>query len=274
MLGSLPNTKGKRKERTRNSEPDFDKILILISNVRFMNISVIIPTYNEQDNIEKLIAFLQNVKDHEQIIEIILVDGWSADNTMFLAQRAGARVLKSEVRKRSLQMNMGAEIAKGEIFYFLHADTQPPDNFVSEIIEQVEKGNLAGSFRVKFDQNHWFLNLISWFTQFNNDFFRFGDQSLFVTSEVFNFAGRFDTDLILMEDQEFVGRLRKYGEFTIMSNNVVTSARKFRENGIFRLFWIFLKIYILYQIGRPQSQLVKIYQDNIKGSKIGTTTTR
>ena len=70
VLGSLPITKAKRKERTRNSEPDFDKILILISNVRFMNISVIIPTYNEQDNIEKLIAFLQNVKDHEQIIEI------------------------------------------------------------------------------------------------------------------------------------------------------------------------------------------------------------
>ena len=239
-----------------------------------MNISVIIPTYNEQENIEKLIALLQNVKDHEKIIEIILVDGWSADNTMFLALRAGAKVLKSEIRKRSLQMNMGAEIAKGEILYFLHADSQPPDDFVSQIIEQVEKGNLAGSFRLKFDQEHWLLNWISWFTQFNNDFFRFGDQSLFVTAEVFNFAGRFDTDLILMEDQELVTRLRKYGEFIIMTHSVVTSARKFRENGVVRLFWIFVKIYVLYRMGRPQSQLVKIYQDNIRGSKIGTTTIR
>lgn len=239
-----------------------------------MNISVIIPTYNEAENIEKLIAFLQNVPGHEKIIEIILVDGWSADNTMFLAQRAGARVLKSEVRKRSLQMNMGAEIAHGDILYFLHADTIPPDDFVAEIIAQVEKGNKAGSYRLKFDLDHWLLNFICWLTQFNNDFLRFGDQSLFVTAEVFNFAGRFDTDLILMEDQELVNRLRKYSEFTVMTNSVVTSARKFRENGIFRLFWIFLKIYVLYKIGSPQSKLVKIYKDSIKGSKIGTTTTR
>ena len=239
-----------------------------------MNISVIIPTYNEQANIEKLIAFLQSVKGHEKIVDIILVDGWSSDNTMFLAQRAGAKVLKSEVRKRSLQMNMGAEIASGEILYFLHADTIPPDNFVAEIIEHVELGNIAGSYRLKFDQDHWLLNLICWFTQFNNGFFRFGDQSLFVTAEVFDFAGRYDADLILMEDQELVQRLRKYGQFTIMTNHVVTSARKFRENGIFRLFGIFVKIYFLYKLGRPQSELVKIYTDKIRGSKIGTTTVR
>ncbi len=239
-----------------------------------MDISVIIPTYNEEKNIERLIAFLQGVAGHEKIIEIILVDGWSADNTMFLAQRAGARVLKSEVRKRSLQMNMGAEIARGEILYFLHADTMPPDNFVSEVIDQVEQGNVAGSYRLKFDQEHWFLNLICWFTQFNSTFFRFGDQSLFVSAEVFNFAGGYDTGLILMEDQDLVQRLTKYGQFVLMSNNVVTSARKFRDNGIFRLSWIYLKIYALYKLGRPQSQLVQIYLDNIKGGKIGTTTTR
>ena len=96
-----------------------------------MNISVIIPTYNEEENIEKLVTYLQNVPQHEKIIEIILVDGWSQDNTMFLAQRLGAKALKSEVRKRSLQMNMGAQVAQGEIFYFLHADTMPPLNFVS-----------------------------------------------------------------------------------------------------------------------------------------------
>jgi len=239
-----------------------------------MNISVIIPTYNEEENIEKLVTYLQNVPQHEKIIEIILVDGWSQDNTMFLAQRLGAKALKSEVRKRSLQMNMGAQVAQGEIFYFLHADTMPPLNFVSDIIAQVKKGYIAGSYRLKFDMSHWVLNLICWFTQFNNYFFRFGDQSLFVVGEVFNFAGRFDTDLMLMEDQEFVFRLRKYGQFTVMNNSVVTSARKFRENGVLRLFFIFIRIYILYRMGRSQAELVKIYKDKIKGSKIGTTTTR
>jgi len=239
-----------------------------------MNISIIIPTYNEEENVEKLVTYLQNVPQHEKIVEIILVDGWSQDNTMFLAQRLGAKVLKSEVRKRSLQMNMGAQVAQGKIFYFLHADTIPPSNFVSEIIAQVEKGYVAGSYRLKFDMNHWVLSFICWFTQFNNYIFRFGDQSLFVVGEVFNFAGRFDTDLILMEDQELVSRLRKYGQFTVMHNSVVTSARKFRQNGVLRLFFIFLKIYILYKMGRPQAELVKMYKDKIKGSKIGTTTTR
>ena len=239
-----------------------------------MNISVIIPTYNEEENIEKLVTFLQNVPQKEKIVDIILCDGWSQDNTMFLAQRLGAKAIKSEVRKRSLQMNMGAMEATGEIFYFLHADTLPPENFVADILAAVDKGFVAGSYRVKFDLNHWLLNGLSWFSQFNNNFFRFGDQSLFVVAEVFNFAGRFDSELLLMEDQEFVYRLRKYGQFTIMNDSVVTSARKFRQNGVVRLFWIFCKIYVLYKLGRPQSHLVKIYQAQIKGSKIGTTTTR
>ena len=81
-------------------------------------------------------------------------------------------------------MNAGAKAATGSILYFLHADSFPPKNFDQHIINEVEKGNSAGCFRLKFDSNHWWLRLASWLTQFRWRACRGGDQSQFITKKI------------------------------------------------------------------------------------------
>ena len=86
-------------------------------------------------------------------------------------------------------MNAGASVAKGEILYFLHADSFPPEGYDQYIIDEVAKGNDAGCFRMRFDSNHWWLRLASWLTQFSWRACRGGDQSQFITKKLFEELG-------------------------------------------------------------------------------------
>jgi rSAM/selenodomain-associated transferase 2 len=224
-------------------------------------ISVIIPTLNEAQSVPRLIRYLQSCPDAAQI-EIIVVDGSSSDGTLEALQRISGIILETADRGRASQMNAGSDLASGQILYFLHADTYPPRTFVRDILLAVESGVLSGSYRLRFDCAHWFLRFNAWFTRFPFTPFRFGDQSLFVTSDVFKHTGRFAT-LQLMEDQEFVSRLTKTSSFAVLNKQVETSARKYLRNGIFRLQFVFFILYCLYQLGLSQQKLVAIYQQLI-----------
>ena len=225
-----------------------------------MLISIIIPTLNEEQNIESLISFLKVDPSFEFVKEIIVVDGGSSDETKALAQKNGAMVLHSDHRNRAIQMNLGATRATGDIYYFLHADTLPPWRFGMKIKESVNQGFSCGCFRLKFNWDHWFLKANSWFTRFNVRAFRFGDQSLFVTQKVFGNIGGFNTEFKLFEDQDIVSRLSKKNSFQVISDYVTTSARKYRQNGPYKLQLIYFCLYLLYTLGFSQETLVRVYQ--------------
>jgi len=103
-------------------------------------ISVIIPTYNEAKNIKATIQTLRLNDENNLIKEIIIADGSSTDDTVSIAESEGVKVVISPRKGRSAQMNFGAFNAKGEIFYFLHADTIPPKNFTKDIVNLIEQG--------------------------------------------------------------------------------------------------------------------------------------
>ncbi len=227
-----------------------------------MKISIVIPTYNEASKIRYLITYLYRYAE-EYIREIIVVDGGSTDLTVTIARQLGAKVIKTG-KGRARQMNIGAGYAKSKIIYFLHADTYPPKYYARKIIEAVKEGHAAGSFRLKFDHKHWFLSLNSWFTKFNLNQLRFGDQSLFVTRRVFNRVGGFREDLLLLEDQDMAKRVKKDAGFKVVGDSVITSSRKYLLNGVYRLQAIFLMIYVLNFMGVSQTRLVKIYQSFVK----------
>ncbi len=232
-----------------------------------MEISVIIPVYNEEDCIEELISFLKKNRT-AQVRDILVVDGKSTDNTVARALEAGAEVVVSPKKGRAAQMNFGAAHAQADILYFLHADTYPDPNYSRDIIKFVTEGYKAGCYMLSFDYQHWFLKFNCWFTRFDVDAFRFGDQSLFVTKEVFIRTGGFKEDLIVMEDQEIIQRLKKVGEFKIIRKKVITSARKYLENGIYKMQSIFFLIYFMYKLGFSQLTLLKTYKRLIKQNKL------
>lgn len=229
-------------------------------------ISVIIPTFNEADKIAHAIEKIRLANKRYEL-EIIVVDGGSTDQTISIVKNSGATIISSP-KGRALQMNRGAKAANSKILYFLHADSTPPSNFIEYISDSIHEGAVSGCFRLSFDLNHWFLRANCWFTRFDFNVFRFGDQSLFVLKDIFDQAGGFNEGLLLMEDQEIISRIKKHGRFMVMNAIIITSARKYLDNGVFRMQAIFFLIWVSYYLGCPQGFLLKLYKRLIKKHKL------
>ena len=231
-------------------------------------ISIIIPVYNEAETIGSLLHYLlQNIKT-PHLAEILVVDGGSGDGTQKIVTEIARSVsfsieLVTSQKGRAVQMNTGAAQANGNILYFLHADTFPPKGFDAALINQVEKGNKAGCFRMKFDGNHLLLRCTQWFTRFNFKLCRGGDQSLFVTKILFYSLKGFDENYVVFEDCEFINRLYDHGHFTVIPDHVVTSARKYQKMGTWRLQYHFSVIHIKYWMGVRYDGLHHYYQKHI-----------
>jgi len=224
-----------------------------------MSISVIIPTFNESNTIVETVTKVRNA-DTDSLKEIIIVDGGSTDETIQRAKKINVRLLHSPQKGRAAQMNYGAKQAHGDILYFLHADSHPPLGFDKAIGQAIEKGCEAGCFQLSFDDDHFALQFYAWFTRFDIDSFRFGDQSLFVKQAVFNQIQGFREDHMVMEDQEIIRRIKSSFSFTVLNSNVTTSARKYRRHGVIKLQLIFAFIFLLYYLGIAQQKLVKLYK--------------
>ena len=181
-----------------------------------------------------------------------MADGGSTDNTRQRAHRAGVTVLACPRKGRAAQMNYGARQARGELLYFLHADSFPPPDFLGDLRQAHEQGYASGCYRLAFDHPHWFLRFSAWCTRLPLTAVRFGDQSLFVHRDLFAQVGSFREDLLIMEDQEIVRRLRARGSFRLLLRAVTTSSRKYLDNGVFRLQGAFTFLALLYWLGVPQ----------------------
>ena len=232
-------------------------------------ISVIIPVYNEAASIGALLKHLDTYSKSGKIIEVILVDGGSKDETVQLASsfsknssKIPITICKSE-KGRARQMNTGANLARGNILYFLHADTFPPAGFDDAILSQVRKGNKAGCFRMKFDSNHPVLTISQYFTRFNFKACRGGDQSLFVSRNIFDSLNGFNEEFEIYEDCDFIGRIYERYKFTVINDYVVTSARKYAKNGTLKLQYHFAVIHIKKWLGADAVELSRYYKKNI-----------
>ncbi|WP_022825674.1 TIGR04283 family arsenosugar biosynthesis glycosyltransferase [Hymenobacter norwichensis] len=232
------------------------------------SISIIIPTYKEAGSIGRLLHHLRLVTGPDADLELLVVDAHSPDDTAAEARQAGARVVLCSRKGRAVQLNFGAAQATGRILYFLHADTYPPAGFTAEIRQAVAQGAGAGCYRLAFDHPSWFLKANAWFTRFGLNVFRFGDQSLFVRQDVFEQAGGYREDMLVFEDQDVARRLKRLAPFRVLPGPIVTSARKYRDNGVWRLQGIYYLITAMYQLGLSQQKMVDVYRRLIRQDKV------
>ncbi len=194
-----------------------------------MKISIIIPTLNEEKYISKILNWFESINS-DKIIEYIICDGGSEDNTVKIASQFKTTILYSPNKGRSNQMNYAAMHSKGEILYFVHADCIPPKTCFDSIIEAVHQNYDAGCFRYKFDSDKYLLKLNAFFNRFGGLICRGGDQTLFVKKEIFFELNGFSEKFIIMEDYDFVKRLMKKYAFKVIPEYAVVSARKYEHN--------------------------------------------
>jgi rSAM/selenodomain-associated transferase 2 len=226
-------------------------------------LSIIIPTHNERDNINPLIARLRT---HHRKAEIIVVDsGHSSDGTLESITESSVVKLKSNYQSRAVQMHLGASAAKSQLLYFVHADTRPPLDYLDLIQDSFAKGNDFGLFSYRFDSDSKLLAFNSSFTREPGLFTGGGDQSMFIRKATYFEQGGFNTLLPIMEDFDFYWRLRDAGiPFTLIPRDIIISARKYARNSYLRIQLVNLYTLLGFKWGRSPVKLKRLYSKVLK----------
>jgi rSAM/selenodomain-associated transferase 2 len=230
-----------------------------------MRLSIIIPAIDEEENIGKLIKHLLQYAD-SRLVEIIVADGGSRDHTVSKAQDAGATVL-STPKGRSTQMNHGAKLAKGDVLYFIHADSIPPSSYLDDIQDALSEGYGLGCYRYVFDSPKFMLKINGYFTRFDRIMCRGGDQTLFIKREIFEYLGGYKEDFIVMEDYDIIIRARKKERFKIIPKNAIVSARKYDHNSWLRVNFANLTVFMMYFMGYHPVVLLRTYRKLLRHPK-------
>jgi rSAM/selenodomain-associated transferase 2 len=223
-----------------------------------MRISVIVPAFNEEKSIAATLMELQCLKPEE----IIIVDGGSSDRTREICQRFGVELYLSR-RGRARQMNFGAQRAGGDVLLFLHADTRlPPSAFEDIRAALQDRRVLGGRFDLQLDSPRPLLKLIGFMISLRSRLSKVGtgDQAIFVRREVFAELGGYP-DIPLMEDVAFSRALKRRGAVACLHSRVVSSARRWEMDGIWRTvvkMWILKTLYLL---GISPIRLKRYYGD-------------
>jgi uncharacterized protein len=222
-------------------------------------ISVIIPTWNEESNIGSLLNEIVGTAG----VEIIVVDGASGDRTTEIAASYNVKVIQAPQR-RAIQMNAGAREALGDILLFLHADTRLPRNWISMVRKALaEPATAAGAFELAINGNVRGLRIIERLTNFRSRRLQlpYGDQAIFLKADMFRRTGGYG-DLPIMEDFELIRRLRKLGRIITVPAQAITSARRWRDRGIWRTTLINQAMILGYLIGVSSERLARLYRGN------------
>jgi len=195
-------------------------------------LSIVIPVLNDTEPLRRLLTTIPA----DPQVDIVVVNGGAAEERLnAICRRPDLRLLTS-APGRGHQMNVGASAASGRWIVFLHADTRLPPQWSDEIRRaSADPAVVGGSFRFRLDSAAWQARLIEravdrrvrWLD------LAYGDQALFVRRDVFDAIGGY-REWPLMEDIEFVRRLRRAGKLYHSTQPVLTSARRWEYDGWWR----------------------------------------
>lgn len=197
-------------------------------------ISIIIPTYNEEKNLPKLLKSIKKQKYKE--LELIVSDANSTDNTKKIAKKFNCKIIKGGLPAKG--RNNGAKIAKGELLIFLDADTQLQNNFIKNVEKKFIGNNIdiAGVNLKPITKNY----LEKIFHQFYNVFQRamqnidplLSGACIIVKKEAFNKIKGFDETIKIAEDHAIARKAKKIGlKFKIIDEYILLDTRRFEKEG-------------------------------------------
>lgn len=216
------------------------------------------PVLNEAKGIAVAIEALQGMRAAG--CELIVVDGGSEDETVNIVRPMVDKVIVSG-KGRARQMNAGVELAQQDILLFLHGDTLLPDHAYDCIVRGIsDSDKVWGRFDVSISGDSLLLKMVEKLMNFRSRYsgIATGDQAIFVTKAAFIEMGGFP-EQPLMEDIAFSQALKRISWPLCLRERVVTSARRWEENGIWRTIFLMWSLRFAYFIGISPERLVKVY---------------
>ena len=227
-------------------------------------ISVVIPTLNAQDGLAATLASLVPGAVEGLVGEVIIADGGSDDLTGEIAEAMGAVIVRAP-RGRGSQLATGAQAAKNNWLFFLHADTTLESGWVQEIasfIERVDGGArlpAAAAFRFALDDIGFTPRYLEAMVRLRCLVWRmpYGDQGLLIPAALYRAVGGYK-DMPLMEDVDLIRRLDR-AQRVMLRSRAITAATRYRRDGYIKRVGLNLFCLMLYFLKVPPERLRKIY---------------
>ena len=215
-------------------------------------LSIIIPTLNEANQLPSLMADLGY---WPSTLQIIVVDGGSSDSTSTLAKLAGAKVLHLPKANRGSQLHYGATNSKGHWLLFLHADSRLTKDWpkvISKIINNPSSEKAGWYFNFKIKEKTLSMHLLEIAVALRSNLLKrpYGDQGLLINKTLYDKVGGF-ASLYLMEDLDFLLRLKSYSKVRNTNLSLYTSARRWKKTNI--LLQAFINARLRYRWRRGES---------------------
>ena len=225
-------------------------------------LSVIVPLLNEEALVQSFLS--ETLSRLPADSELILVDGGSTDRSYEIAQLqlpcdSRLNLIKGP-RGRSLQMNQGAQLARGKYLLFLHVDTSLPTDFAASFSVWQESMPDWGFAKVRLQGSELWcriigasINLRTRITQGAS-----GDQGQVVLAQAFKAINGF-RDIALMEDIDLSYRLAKNYRVKRLPFTLSTSSRRWREKGPMRTVLLMWYLRMSFLLGASPDRLATIY---------------
>jgi len=221
-------------------------------------IGVVIPTINEA---QTLPALLDDLRELARLLPLdpVVVDGGSSDGTRARAAAGGERVVDA-LRGRAIQLNHGAMVARGEWLLFLHADCRLGADARTALLTALEPaaGVHAAVFRFAIDLPPFWRRFIEMGQAVREALsgLAYGDQGLLVRRELFQSVGGYP-ELPLMEDVAMIRLLRRRTRVARLAAPLLTSGRRYRQDGVPRTWLKHTALISLYLIGASPTRLAR-----------------
>lgn len=215
---------------------------------RTPRVSIIIPVRNDAAALGRTLDHLSGLSGMGAA-EVIVVASGDRDGTE-RAVAGRARLLWPAGSTRAILMNTGAASARGEVLFFLHADSLPPAGACELIVRTLSNDRVGGgAFAHRFAEPAWSLRVISWINRIRYRLTHnyYGDQGIFVRASVFRQLGGYK-DLRILEDLDFTQRLKRVGGTVVIRAPMHTSGRRFLTRGPWRTFFFIVWLLLLHTL--------------------------
>ena len=221
------------------------------------SISIIVPVLNEATCLDSLLVQLKDWRNEKD--EVIFVDGGSEDASRNMILASGFRLIKSELG-RAKQLNQGAMAAKGDVLWFLHADSDISEISRESFLSLAHNEGFWGFFKIKISDKALIFRIMAFFMNCRASCTRVatGDQGIFVSKSTFIEVGAY-SDIKLMEDIELSCSLRCRAAPIILRGPISTSARRWRTNGVVKTILLMWLLRIGWFLGCSDRTIRRLY---------------